>query len=266
MYGNEKEVGEGIKEGLASTPGISRRDLFIATKPWCTYHSCVEKNLNISLKLLDLDYIDLYLMHWPIAMNPSGNHEKCPKLPDGSRDLIRGRSHIDTYKDMEKLCRTDKVKAIGVCNYSKTYLEELLPEVQIIPAVNQIENHPQLPQTEIIDLCRRYGIHVTAYSPFGSSGSPLMQDSNIIQVTHDNRVTAGSVLLSYHIARGNSVLAKSVTPSRIDDNKKIINLSAADMRTLDKISDGGVTRFVYPEFGVDFGFPDKQRHVCCGQS
>jgi glycerol 2-dehydrogenase (NADP+) len=266
VYGNEKEVGEGIKEGLAATPGLSRRDLFITTKLWCTYHTCVEKNLSISLKLLGLDYVDLYLMHWPIAMNPSGNHEKFPKLPDGSRDLVRERSHIDTYKDMEKLYRTGKVKAIGVCNYSKKYLEELLPKVNIIPAVNQIENHPRLPQTEIVDLCRRHCIHVTAYSPFGSSGSPLMQDANILQVTHDNGVTAGSVLLSYHIARGNSVIAKSVTPSRIDDNKKTINLSAADMLTLDKISNRGVTRFVYPEFGVDFGFPDKQRCVCSRQS
>ncbi|KIX09431.1 uncharacterized protein Z518_00511 [Rhinocladiella mackenziei CBS 650.93] len=256
VYGNEKEVGEGIKEGLAAT-GISRRDLFITTKLWCTYHTRVEQNLDKSLGLLGLDYVDLYLMHWPIAMNPHGNHEKFPKLPDGSRDLIRERSHVDTYRDMQKLLPTGKVKAIGVSNYSKKYLEELLPQVAVVPAVNQIENHPLLPQPEIVDLCKEKGIHITAYSPLGSTGSPLMQDPHVVRLAEEKKTTPSSTLLSYHIARGNSVLAKSVTPSRIDENKKIVPLSDADLASLAEISKNGVTRFVYPEFGVPFGFPDK---------
>lgn len=258
MYGNEKEVGEGIRAGLAATPGISRSDLFITTKLWCTYHTRVEENLAISLKLLGLDFVDLYLMHWPIAMNPRGNHEKFPKLPDGSRDLVLERSHVDTWKGLEKLLGTGKVKAIGVCNYSKRNLEELLQKGDVVPAVNQIENHPLLPQTEIIELCKRRGIHVTAYSPLGSSGSPLIQNPKVIQIAKRNEVNPGTILLSYHIARGSSVLAKSVTPSRIDENKNIIKLSEADMETLEELWKAGVTRFVYPEFGVDFGFPDKQ--------
>lgn len=262
VYGNEKEVGEGIKRGLANSPQISRSDLFITTKLWCTYHNRVQENLDISLSLLGLDYIDLYLMHWPVAMNPTGNHEKFPKLPDGSRDLVRGRSHIDTYKDMEKLLRTGKVKAIGVCNYSAMYLEELLSNARIIPAVNQIENHPLLPQSEVVKLCKRHCIHVTAYSPLGSSGSPLMHQEEVIHIAKENRVNPSSILLSYHIARGNSVLAKSITPSRIDDNRKILKLSAVDMQKLDNISSSGVTRFVYPDFGINFGFPDKQVGIC----
>ncbi len=256
MYGNEKEVGDGIKEGLAAT-GISRSELFITTKLWCTYHTRVEQNLNISLGLLGLDYVDLYLMHWPIAMNPNGNHEKFPKLPDGSRDLIRDRSHVDTYKDMQKLLKTGKVKAIGVCNYSKRYLEELVPNVDVVPAVNQIENHPLLPQQEIVDYCKEKGIHITAYSPLGSTGSPLMKDPHVVKLAEEKGTTPGSILLSYHIARGSSVLAKSVTPSRIDENKHIVKLSDGDLASLAEISQKGVTRFVYPEFGVDFGFPDK---------
>ncbi|KAL6243248.1 H/ACA snoRNP pseudouridylase subunit [Rhinocladiella similis] len=256
VYGNEKEVGEGIKEGLAAA-GISRKDLFITTKLWCTYHTRVEQNLDISLGLLGLDYVDLYLMHWPVAMNPTGNHEKFPKLPDGSRDLIRSRSHVDTYKDMEKLLNTGKVKAIGVCNYSKRFLEELLPKVDIVPAANQIENHPLLPQQEIVDYCQQKGIHVTAYSPLGSTGSPLMKDPHVVKLAEQKGTTPGCILLSYHIARGSSVLAKSVTPSRIDENKHIVDLSSSDLASLAEISQKGVTRFVYPEFGVDFGFPDK---------
>ncbi|KIW16706.1 hypothetical protein PV08_03895 [Exophiala spinifera] len=256
VYGNEKEVGEGIKEGLAAA-GISRKDLFITTKLWCTYHTRAEQNLDISLGLLGLDYVDLYLMHWPVAMNPNGNHEKFPKLPDGSRDLIRSRSHVDTYKDMEKLLETGKVKAIGVCNYSKRFLEELLPKVGIVPAVNQIENHPLLPQQEIVDYCQQHGIHVTAYSPLGSTGSPLMKDPHVVKLAEQKGTTPGCILLSYHIARRSSVLAKSVTPSRIDENKHVVDLSASDLASLAEISQNGVTRFVYPEFGVDFGFPDK---------
>ena len=168
-------MGEGIKEGLEAA-GIKRSELFITTKLWCTYHTRVEQNLDMSLKLLGLDYVDLYLMHWPVAMNPNGNHEKLPKHPDGSRDLTPERNHVQTYKDMEKLLKTGKAKAIGVCNYSRNYLEELLPQVEVTPAVNQIENHPLLPQQEIVDLCNEKGIIITAYSPLGSTGSPMMQD------------------------------------------------------------------------------------------
>ncbi|KAK7894262.1 H/ACA snoRNP pseudouridylase subunit [Exophiala xenobiotica] len=256
VYGNEKEVGEGIKEGLKAA-GISRSELFITTKLWCTYHTRVEQNLDISLGLLGLDYVDLYLMHWPIAMNPNGNHEKFPKLPDGSRDLIRDRSHVDTYKDMQKLLDTGKVKAIGVCNYSKRFLEELVPNVDVVPAVNQIENHPLLPQQEIVDYCNEKGIHITAYSPLGSTGSPMMKDPHVVKLAEEKGTTPGCILLSYHVARGSSVLAKSVTPSRIEENKHIVKLSDADLASLAEISQKGVTRFVYPEFGVDFGFPDK---------
>lgn len=257
VYGNEDEVGEGLKEGLASGK-IKRSDIFVTTKLWCTYHSRVEKNLNMSLKSLGLDYVDLYLMHWPVPMNPNGNDPKFPKLPDGSRDLDKSWSHIDTYKEMEKVLKTGKTKAIGVANYSKKYLEELLPKVSVVPAVNQIENHPLLLQQEIVDFCREKGIHITAYSPLGSTGSPLMKNEAVVEVAKETGVAPGNVLLSYHIARGSSVLAKSVTPSRIEENMKLVKLSDKDIATLDSISQGGVKRFVYPEFGVDFGFPDKQ--------
>jgi len=137
-------------------------------------------------------------MHWPVAMNPKGNHPLFPKLPDGSRDLDRARSHVQTYKDMEKLLETGKVKAIGVSNYSKRYLEELLPEVSVVPAMNQIENHPLLPQQEIVDLCKEKGILITAYSPLGSSGTPLFKDKAVLRLAEKKGVSAGCILLSYH--------------------------------------------------------------------
>jgi glycerol 2-dehydrogenase (NADP+) len=256
VYGNEEEVGQGIKDGLAAA-GISREELFITTKLWCTYHTRVQEALDLSLGALGLDYVDLYLMHWPVAMNADGNHDKFPLRADGTRDLVLDRSHVDTYKDMETLLQGGKVKAIGVCNYSRRYLEQLLPHVSVIPAVNQIENHPLLPQQEIVDFCRDHRILITAYSPLGSTGGPLMSDSRVIELATKKRTSPSSILLSYHIERGSAVLAKSVTPSRIEENMKIVSLTQSDLSTLDEISRDGKQRFVYPAFGRDFGFPDK---------
>lgn len=260
-YQNEEEVGNGIKEALASG-AVKREDLFVTTKLWCTYHTRVEENLDMSLKNLGLDYVDLYLMHWPLAMNQNGNHPLFPKLPSGERDILREHSHVTTWKSMEKLLATGKVKAIGVSNYSKRYLEELLPQVTVIPAVNQIENHPSLPQQEIVDFCTEKRIHVTAYSPLGSTGSPLFTAEPIVEVAKKRGVSPATVLLSWHIARGSSVLAKSVTPSRIKDNCNLIKLDDEDMATIAKYTNDlaerkAFQRYVYPPFGVDFGFPDK---------
>lgn len=255
-YGNEDEVGQGIKEGLQAT-GLKRSDLFITTKLWCTYHTRVEQNLDMSLKALGLDYVDLYLMHWPVAMNPNGNHENFPKKPDGSRDLVLERKPVDTYKDMEKLLQTGKVKAIGVSNFSKKFLEQLLPNVSVVPAANQIENHPLLPQQEIINFCREKGIIVEAYSPLGSTGSPLMKKEAVVKAAQETGTSPGTILLSYHVARGVVALPKSVTPSRIEENLKIVKLSPQQLSALEEISKTESQRIVYPEFGVNFGFPDK---------
>lgn len=179
---------------------------------------------------------------------------------------------------MEKLPATGKTRAIGVCNYSARYLEQLLPHASIVPAVNQIENHPSLPQQEIVDLCKANGIHVTAYSPLGSTGGPLFTAEPIAAVAKKRGVPPAIVLLSWHsmlfpdlllsvvsltrtVARGSSVLAKSVTPSRIEENRHLIKLDDSDMATIAKFTDEmaakGFQRFVYPPFGIDFGFPDK---------
>ncbi|KAJ5931736.1 hypothetical protein N7516_006225 [Penicillium verrucosum] len=262
-YGNENEVGQGIKQAIDAGI-VKREDLFVTTKLWCSYHARVEEGLQQSLTDLGLDYVDLYLMHWPLAMNPKGNHNIFPKLADGSRDIDHSHSHVTTWKSMEKLVGTGKVKAIGVSNYSLQFLEELMPHATIVPAANQIENHPLLPQQEIVDFCNKAGIHITAYSPLGSTGSPLFTAEPIVAVAEKRGVTPATVLLSWHIARGSSVLAKSVTPARIEANRTdLIHLDAEDLASLRKYSDGlqaegKVQRFVYPPFGVNFGFPDKQ--------
>lgn len=260
-YGNENEVGQGIKAAIDAGV-VKREEIFVVSKVWATYTTRVELGLDKSLKSLGLDYVDLFLVHWPVLANPEGNDDKFPKLADGSRDMIRSHNHVDTWKQMEAVLKTGKAKGVGVCNYSKKYLEQLLPEASVVPAVNQIENHPALPQQEIVDLCKEKGIHVMAYSPLGSTGGPLMEAAPVVKIAEKHSVKPATVLLSWHVAQGRTVLAKSVTPERIDANKKIISLDDSDISELkaysDKLTaDGKLQRFVYPPFGIEFGFPDK---------
>jgi diketogulonate reductase-like aldo/keto reductase len=260
-YGNEEEVGRGLKEAFDS--GVKREDVFVVSKVWATYNTRVELGLDKSLKALGLDYVDLFLIHWPLLLNPEGNDDKFPKHPDGSRDVIHGWNHVEAWKQMEAVVATGKAKSIGVCNYSKKYLEELLPQATIVPAVNQIERHPQLPQTDIVDLCREKGIHIMSYSALGSTGSPLQSLEPVVKIADKTGVTPAAVLLSWHVNNGMTVLAKSVTPERIDANKNIVKLSDDDNKALndfaaDVHNNGKWKRYVYPPFGIQFGFPDKQ--------
>ncbi|KAJ4029052.1 H/ACA snoRNP pseudouridylase subunit [Fusarium oxysporum] len=261
-YGNEEEVGAGLKAAFEA--GVKREDIFVVTKAWVTYNTRVELALDKSLKALGLNYVDLFLVHWPLLLNPEGNDDKFPTNPDGSRDVTRDYNHVDGWKLMEKLPATCKTRGVGVCNYSKKYLEQLLPHATILPAVNQIENHPNLPQQEIVDFCKEKGIHIVAYSPLGSTGGPAMTAEPVVKIAERKGVSASTVLLSYHVARGSTVLAKSVTPERITANKTIVELDEEDLKALndyshDLVKKDEMKRYIYPPFGIDFGFPDKSR-------
>ncbi|PFH46598.1 hypothetical protein AMATHDRAFT_199279 [Amanita thiersii Skay4041] len=133
VYGNEASVGKGIEAS-----GVPRSEIFITSKVWGTYHSRVEESLNQTLANLGTDYLDLYLMHWPVPLNPKGNHPSFPTLPDGKRDVDHAWDIRDTWKQMEGLVKKGKVKTIGVSNCSQTKLEHLLETAEIVPAVNQV--------------------------------------------------------------------------------------------------------------------------------
>lgn len=133
-----------------------------------------------------------------VKLTDEGNHPLFPKLPDGTRDIIHSHNHVDTWKAMEKLPSTGKVKAIGVSNYSVPFLEALLAEATIVPATNQIENHPQLAQQEIVDFCKSKGILIEAYSPLGSTGSPLFTAEPVVEIARKRNVSPATVLLSWH--------------------------------------------------------------------
>ncbi|GAA5840824.1 hypothetical protein JCM11251_001706 [Rhodosporidiobolus azoricus] len=251
IYGNLKEVGEGLRAS-----GVKREDVYITSKLWCTQHRTPEEALKENLELLGVDYLDLFLIHWPVPLNPNGNDPKFPKREDGSRDLDSDRKIADTWADMEKLVEKGLVKAIGISNFSIPFIEELLKTAKIVPAVNQVELHPYLPQHELIDYLKSKNIRAEAYSPLGSTDSPLLKDEDIVKIADKHGVSTGTVLISYQVARDVVVLPKSVTPKRIEENFKIIKLDSEDLETLNNLHKAKGKRFIKPDWGFPLGFPD----------
>jgi len=203
-YGNEAEVGQGIKNS-----GVPREEIWLTTKLDNTWHKRVQEGIDASLKALGTDYVDLYLMHWPSSTDPS-NVKK--HLPDW--DFIK------TWEEMQKLPATGKVKNIGVSNFGIKNLEKLLnhPSCKIVPAVNQIELHPNNPSPKLVAYDASKGIHSTGYSCLGSTNSPLYNNEKLLNIAKNKGKTVQQVLLQWGLEHGWSVIPKSVNPERIDKN------------------------------------------------
>ncbi|KAL8276412.1 hypothetical protein RQP46_011210 [Phenoliferia psychrophenolica] len=160
----------------------------------------------------------------------------------------------DTWRQMEAVLATGKVRAIGVSNCSQPYLERLLTTAKIVPAANQIELSPYLPQHKLLAYLKSKGILAQAFSPLGSTDSPLLKDADIVAIAEKHKVGAGTVLISYQVARGVCVLPKSVTPKRIEENLKLIELDDSDMTILNGLGEKHSHRAVRPNWGVDLEF------------
>ncbi|KAG9577849.1 Aldo/keto reductase, partial [Aureobasidium melanogenum] len=161
-YGNEHEVGLGIKDS-----GVPREEIWITTKLDNPWHKRVEEGITSSLKDLQTDYVDLYLMHWPSSTDPDDLKKHYPDW-----------NFVDTWRELQKLPASGRVKNIGVSNFAIKNLEILLKDesCKTVPAVNQVELHPNNPSPKLIDYCKEKGIHCTAYSCLGSTNSPLAHD------------------------------------------------------------------------------------------
>ncbi|RAH52498.1 protein GCY [Aspergillus piperis CBS 112811] len=252
IYGNEAEVGQGIKDS-----GVPRKDIFITSKLWNTHHPNVKEGLQKTLDSLGTDYLDLYLIHWPVRLVPNETSELLPVNPDGTRSVDRSWDQNETWRQMEEVYKAGMVKAIGLANWSIPYLEELRKTWTVVPAVNQVELHPFLPQHELREYCDRLGILLEAYSPLGSTGAPIMSDPEIQQIADKNGVSAATILISYHINKGVVVLPKSVSEKRIASNREVISLSKEDLYVLDGMAAAGkVKRLNTPLWGFDLGFAD----------
>lgn len=251
-YQNEDEVGLGIKDS-----GVPRSEIFLTSKVWSSYHDRVEECLDTTLKSLQTDYLDLYLIHWPVRLAPNGTHPLFPVKPDGSRNLDWDWDQAKTWAQMEDVLKKGKAKAIGLSNAGIPIIEHIIKTGKVTPAVNQVELHPYCPQHALLKYCKEKGILLEAYSPLGSTSSPLHEDPDLLAVAKKHNVPTATVLISYQVNRGVVVLPKSVTPARIESNLKTIKLDEEDMNKLDKLAEGGKqTRFTAPPWGSDFGFPD----------
>lgn len=195
VYGNEEAVGEAIRES-----GIKREDLFVTTKLWnqdMRDHRVMEA-FETSLKKLGLDYVDLYLIHWPVK-----------------------NEYIPAYKIMEEIYKSGRAKAIGVSNFKTHHLQDLLDNTEIVPAVDQMEFNPQMQDNDILKMCREKGIVLEAWSPLGSGA--CLENSEIKEIGKKYNKSAAQVIIRWLLQKGIVVFPKSVHEDRIKENANVFD-------------------------------------------
>ncbi|MBR3118143.1 aldo/keto reductase [Oceanobacillus profundus] len=215
IYGNESGVGEAIAKS-----GIAREELFITTKVWNSDHGYENtlKAFDASLGRLGIEYVDLYLIHWP-----------APKFDQ----------YVETYQALEKLYKEGRVRAIGVCNFDIEHLERILEVCEVVPAINQVECHPYLQQKELRAFCEKHGIKVEAYSPL-MNGKDVLENDVIKEIAKHQGKTPAQTILRWHLQSDMVVIPKTVTPSRMKENLDVFDfeLNKEEMDKIDQLDKG----------------------------
>jgi alcohol dehydrogenase (NADP+) len=220
-YRNEREVAQGLQAGLAIA-GIDRKDIFLATKLWNTNHrpERVEPAFEASLGRLQVDYLDLYLSHTPFAFQPGD--EQDPRDQDGNVIYDHETTLLDTWRAMEKLVDRGRCRAIGLGDIGLKDLEPLYEAARIKPAVIQVESHPYLPETELLDFCKGRGIVLLAFAPLGHGIKPgPLEDPVILAVAKRVGKTPAQVMLSWAIQRGTALLTTPKSKAHAQENFEI---------------------------------------------
>jgi alcohol dehydrogenase (NADP+) len=232
-YGNEREVGEALQAGLAAG-GIAREDIFVTTKLWNTNHrpERVQPAFDASLDRLKLDYLDLYLIHTPFAFQPGD--EQDPRDQNGNVLYDRDVTLLDTWRAMESLVDRGRCRAIGLSDIDLNGLLPIYEAARIKPAVVQVEAHPYLPETELLEFCREKGIVLLAFAPLGHGMRPgPLEDSVISAIATRVGKTPAQVLLAWAVQRGTALLT---TPRTADRARENFNISALPEDAFDEIN------------------------------
>ncbi|KAH7334790.1 Aldo/keto reductase [Rhizoctonia solani] len=246
-YGNEEAVGRAIRDS-----GLPREEIYVTTKLTFEDHGRVAEALDRSLKNLGLDYVDLYLIHWPQATDPKDKRTLAPE---------ESPTYVETWKAMEELVPTGKVKSIGVSNFSIKTLEVLLSEAKVIPATNQVELHPSLPSFKLLEYCKSKGIVLTAFCPLGRNFKLFADSREFKSLNESEGLSTAQLLISWALQRGTIPIPKSVQESRLKDNFNVTKLSDHAMNVIDnfhKTSGVHGTLVFKSEDGKAFGWTYDQ--------
>jgi len=244
VYGNQKEVGRAIRESIEAKI-VTREQLWVTSKLWNDSHAPedVEPSIAQTLADLQLEYLDLYLIHWPVAVR------KGLFIPETAADLIPLATMPlkETWFAMEKLVDNNLARHIGVSNFSAVKLAELLAIASIKPELNQVELHPYLQQRQLIDFCKNNQIHVTAYSPLGSPDRPdrlkekgepiLLEEPTICTLAEKYHASPAQILLSWALHQGIIAIPKSTSGKRLQENlaAEDVQLSREDLQRIDAL-------------------------------